>query len=115
MSVQGPLLVISEPPAVEDDASQLAGPLSYESGCMRVGGRLVVWPTGTAWDESVARLKFPSGSEASVGDQISTAAVVFGTDELIEAWGGDEEVSVEVSTQLRGCAGTGEVAVVAAS
>jgi hypothetical protein len=112
VSVQGPLLGTSDPPT--SDGGPVSGSLSYESGCMRVGGHLVVWPSGTAWDESAARLTFESGSEATIGDQISAEAVLLGADELIDAWGGDSQISEDVASQVRGCAGTGgEVAVFA--
>lgn len=113
--LDGPLVVISEPPSADGGATEVAGPLALESGCMRVGGRLVVWPEGTEWDESATVLTFESGAEASIGDQISADALLFAPEELIEAWGGTDQVAGEVATQLQGCAGPGgEVAVFAA-
>lgn len=112
VSLEGPLLVTTDPPNA--DGGPISGPLSYESGCVRVGQTLVVFPSGTAWDETAARLTFEGGAEAAVGDQISADAVVFGADELIDEWGGDSEIDVDVATQVRGCAAGGEVAVFAA-
>jgi hypothetical protein len=115
VSLDGPLLVTADPPAADGDAAPVSGPLSYESGCLRIGDHLVVWPNGTSWDDSAARLTFQGGTEAGVGDQISAEAVLLRPDELIEAWGGDSQISGDVASQVRGCAGTdGEVAVFAA-
>lgn len=116
VSLDGPLLVTSDPPSASADAAPVSGPLSYESGCLRIGDHLVVWPSGTSWDDSAARLTFEGGTEAGVGDQISAEAVLFGPDELINAWGGDDQITDDVASQVRSCAAAsgGEVAVFAA-
>jgi hypothetical protein len=112
VSLQGPLLVTTDPPSA--DGGPISGPLSYESGCVRVGQTLVVFPSGTAWDEAAARLTFEGGAQAAIGDQISADAVVFDADEIIDKWGGDGQIDVDVASQVRGCAADGEVAVFAA-
>lgn len=45
----------------------VSGDLSVDdAGCVRLGDRLVVWPSGTEWDTSAEALVFADGATASL-------------------------------------------------
>ncbi len=69
VSVDGPLL-ISERPLGEGSDAVVRGTLSYEGGCLRLDGRLVVWPKGTSWDEQNEQVVLPDGSVARPGSRV---------------------------------------------
>jgi len=69
VSVDGPVLISDEPEGQGSDAI-VSGTLTFEAGCLRLGGMPVVWPHGTTWDGRNQQVVLRDGSVARAGNRL---------------------------------------------
>ncbi len=69
VSVDGPVLISDEPEGQGSDAV-VSGTLTFNAGCLRLGGMPVVWPHGTTWDERNQQVVLRDGSVARPGSRL---------------------------------------------
>jgi hypothetical protein len=71
-TVDGP--VISRGAAWSDDGTDdgVSGTLDFSAGCIRVGPRLVVWPSGARWDAEDRAVVTDEGTRFHDGDSFSS-------------------------------------------
>ena len=70
--VDGPLLVSESPGLLRSGSDALIeGAITYDSGCLRVGDHVAVWPHGTSWDAEDVVVVLRSGDRVGEGDVVS--------------------------------------------
>jgi hypothetical protein len=67
------LLVTSGPGTGSGSDAEIAGVVTLDEGCVRVGEYPAVWPEGTTWDSARQALMLPSGLSVAIGESVSGA------------------------------------------
>lgn len=101
VTVDGPLLVRTNAPGFNNDATLEGGPteIANVNGCMTAWeGQVMLWPHGTQWDASKERIVFVDGTSARVGDQVNIAGHSSRARQVADQFG------PEVAEYLENCA-----------
>jgi hypothetical protein len=103
--VDGPLLT-SVGGSDDGMAAIVRGRLSYERGCVLLGGVPVVWPELTKWNSDREALRLPSGDDAGYGTWLTGGGGYLSVAAVRDAFGDD------VADAAQDCLGsTDEIAV----
>ena len=105
-AVHGPLVTSAGSPSSANEAL-VSGTLSYERGCVLLGGMPAVWPEGTTWDSDGHRLILTDGTAVEQGSPL------YGSGGYLDVRAGRlDPLDENVAAALRPCLGDSrEVAV----